>query len=141
MAHEILSVKLWELGERLSRLDSRIRLSETAGPGRLRQEIDSLARECAEAELSLEEGLRRSRAKAAAILAKAWGEAGQAFRRARAELEAREKGRDEAAAEEKILLAEYALDIAVLAADRALLLSMEAIAAQQAGQEQERNRL
>ena len=95
MAHEILSVKLWELEEWLSRLSSRIRLCDTAGPGRLRQEMDSLARECAEAGLSLEEGLRRSRAKAAAILAKAWGEAGQAFRRAEAELEARAERRDD----------------------------------------------
>ena len=43
----------------------------------------------------------------------------------------------EAVAEEKILLAEYALDFAQQAADRALLLSMEAIDAQ-AIQQQER---
>ena len=36
----------------------------------------------------------------------------------------------EAIAEEKILLAEYALDFVGLAANRALLLSMEAIATQ-----------
>lgn len=40
--------------------------------------------------------------------------------------------------EEKILLAEYGLDFAVQAANRALLLAMEAIYAQLTQQEQER---
>ena len=43
-----------------------------------------------------------------------------------------------AAAEEKILLAEYALDFALQASNRALLLAMEAIDAQLAGQEGEK---
>ena len=42
------------------------------------------------------------------------------------------------AAEEKILLAEYALDFAVQTANRALLLAMEAIDAQQTGRQEER---
>ena len=44
-----------------------------------------------------------------------------------------------AAAEGKILLAEYALDFALEAANRALLLSMEAIDTQLTSQEQERS--
>ena len=44
---------------------------------------------------------------------------------------------EQAAAEEKILLAEYALDFAIYAADHALLISMEAIEAQLSQQEKE----
>ena len=47
------------------------------------------------------------------------------------------KWRNELSAEEKILLAEYALDFALQAANHALLISMEAIKAQMAEQEQE----
>ena len=48
----------------------------------------------------------------------------------RLRLMAEESRDEEAAAEEKLLLAEYALDFAHQAADRALLISMEAIDAQ-----------
>ena len=44
-------------------------------------------------------------------------------------------GGQEAEKEEKILLAEYALDFAMQAADRALLLSLQAIDAQMTQQE------
>ena len=50
---------------------------------------------------------------------------------------ARDNPDPEAAVEEKLLLAEYALDFAHQAADRALLLSMEAIDAQLQQQEGE----
>ena len=41
MAHEILSVKLCQLDERMERLHSRIHISETASRNRLQQEIDA----------------------------------------------------------------------------------------------------
>ena len=44
----------------------------------------------------------------------------------------------ETPAEEETLLAEYALDFALLAADRALLLSMKAICAQRDAEREER---
>ena len=50
-------------------------------------------------------------------------------------------GGPDAAAEEKILLAEYALDFALQGANRALLLAMEAIDAQYTGQEGDRQSL
>ena len=141
MAHEILSVKLCELEEQLSRLSSRIHLSETAGRGQLRQEIRALSKECAETERTLREKLRLSRAEVVAPLARTYGEVEELIRKTKSELETRAAGREggEAAAEEKILLAEYALDFAVEAANRALLLSMEAIDAQLTDLEQERN--
>ena len=132
MAHEILSVKLWELEDRLARLSSRIHLSEAADHPQLQQEIRALRRECAEAELTLEHRLRRSRAEMAPLLADAYGEMARCARRTRDALAEQNARRTdpETAAEEKILLAEYALDFALQAANRALLRSMEAIDAQ-----------
>ena len=140
MAHEILTVKLCELEEQLVRLSSRIHLSETAGHHQLQQEIRALSRECAETELALQKKLQLSRAGAVATLASTYGEIEKMIRQAKSELEAQARGRNdaEAAAEEKILLAEYALDFALQAANRALLLSMEAIDTQWAGREKER---
>ena len=60
MAHEILSVKLCELEDQLSRLSSRIHLSETAGHERLQREIKALAGECTETELTLQNKLQLS---------------------------------------------------------------------------------
>ena len=133
MAHVILGVKLCELEERFSRLSSRIQLSETAGRERLRQEIAALAGDCAETELTLKKKLRLSRAELVSILSDAYAEVENCIKRAKAELD--EKMGGPAAAEEKALLAEYALDFAMQAADRALLLSLQAIDAQMTQQE------
>ena len=140
MAHEILAVKLCELEDRFIRLSSRIHLSETAGHDQLRQEIRSLSRECMETELTLRQKLQLSRAEVVATLAGTYSEIEQSIQRAMAKLEEQAAARNdaEAQAEEKILLAEYALDFAVQAANRALLLAMEAIDAQSPGRENER---
>ncbi len=132
VAHEILSVKLCELDDQLSRLSSRIHLSETAGHEQLRKEISALSKECAETELTLQKKLQLSRAEVVATLANTYEEIEQIIQKAKAGLEAQAVDREDAdyRAEEKILLAEYALDFAVQAANRALLLAMEAIDAQ-----------
>lgn len=143
MAHEILSVKLCELEEQLLRLSSRIHLTETAGRDRLREEICALTKECAETELTLQSRLQLSRAEVVATLANTYGEIEQSIQRAKSKLEGQAARRNDAdfEAEEKILLAEYALDFAVQAANRALLLAMEAIDAQLNVQGQERSPL
>lgn len=132
MAHEILSVKLCELEDQLTRLSSRIHLSESAARPQLRREIQALRRECAETELSLQARLRHSRAELAPILARSYGEVEQSLQTAQAALRTQtaRHSSSEAVAEEKILLAEYGLDFALQAANRALLLAMEAIEAQ-----------
>ena len=142
MAHEILTVKLCELEDQLSRLSSRIHLTETANREQLHQEIRALSQECAETALTLQRKLRLSRAEVVATLAKTYGEIERIIQEAKSELEEQSIHRRDAdyAAEEKILLAEYALDFAVQASNRALLLSMEAIDAQLTGQETERRR-
>lgn len=131
MAHEILSVKLCELEDQLSRLSSRIHLSETAGHERLQREIKALAGECTETELTLQNKLQLSHTEIVSILADAYKKILQLIQKAEDSLQKQANGSSpDAAAEEKILLAEYALDFAVQAANRALLLSLEAIDAQ-----------
>lgn len=140
MAHEILTVKLCELEDQLSRLSSRIHLSETADHPRLLREIRALSRECDETELTLRTKLRRSRAEMVSVLADCYGDVEQTIHKAEEALKEQilRSGNPEAAAEEKILLAEYALDFAIQAANRALLLSMQAIDAQLTQQAAER---
>ena len=140
MAHGILAVKLCELEDQFSRLSSRIHLSEMAGHDELRQEIKALSKECAETELTLRKRLQLSRAEVVAMLADTYGEIERVIQKAKTEFQKQAVSqRDEdSEADEKILLAEYALDFAVQAANRALLLSMEAIDAQLTCQGKER---
>ena len=140
MAHEILAVKLCELEEQLSRLGGRIQLAETARKDQIQQEMEALARECAETELALQKKLQRSRAERVATLSDGYERIGEILQETKAALQAQatKRGAPDDAVEEKILLAEYGLDFAVQAANRALLLAMEAIYAQLTQQEQER---
>ena len=142
MAHEILSVKLCELDEAMSRLHSRIQLSETAGRQRLRAEVESLRDECTEAEFALRDKLQHSRANVLTGLSEFYQDAERLVRQAKEKI-ARPSAVGQAETlnvEEKLLLAEYSLDFAVQAANRALLASLEAIEAQLAQEEQkERN--
>lgn len=140
MAHEILSIKLCELEDQAARMISRIRLSETIDHAQLRQEIKALKQECAENELTLQKRLQLSRAGMVSTIARIYVEIEQALQRGKDALQAQtcEKADSGAEAEGKILLAEYALDFAAQVANRALLLSLEAIDAQQTQQERER---
>ena len=141
MAHEILSVKLCQLDERMERLHSRILISETACQSRLQQEIDALTEECDQAEATLRESLARSKSGVASVLSQGYDQVGQIIRSTKDRLQsiATANPDQEAAVEEKILLAEYALDFAHQAADRALLLCMDAINAQMFQQEEGRS--
>ncbi len=140
MAYEILAVKLCELEEQLSRLSGRIQLAETARKDQIQQEMEALARECAETELALQKKLQRSRAEMVATLSDGYERIGEILQETKAALQAQatKRGAPDDAVEEKILLAEYGLDFAVQAANRALLLAMEAIYAQLTQQEPER---
>lgn len=139
MTHEILSVKLCQLSDRVGRLRSRIHMSETASHSQLRREIGFLERECAEAEMTLRENLRGSKSNLVSVVAQSYEQMERIIQNTKDQMKAMaaDDPDAEAVAEEKILLAEYALDFAQQAADRALLLSIEAIDAQ-AIQQQER---
>lgn len=132
MAHEILSVKLCELENQLSRLSSRIYLSETAGNERLQQEIQTLSKEYVENEMTLRKKLEMSKAELTATLADAYAAIQLIIEKTKSKLQTRAYCQNNAVdvAEGKILLAEYALDFAAQAANQALLLSLEAIDAQ-----------
>ncbi len=138
MAHEILAVKLCELDDSLGRLHSRIHMSEAAGHEQLQQEIHQLEWECTEAEMILRDNLRRSKSELAAVLGNGYGQIEQIIRHSNEKMRAMaaESPDTESAMEGRILLAEYALDFAHRAADRALLLAMEAIDAQLARQKE-----
>ncbi len=132
MAHEILWIKLCQLEDRMGKLHSRIHMSESAGHQQLRREIDALKEECSAAEWALRDSLQGSKSGLVSILAQDYGKIKEIIRDAKEKMQAiAAEGPDgQAMVEEKILLAEYALDFAHQAADRALLLSMEAIEAQ-----------
>lgn len=139
MAHEILAVKLCQLDSRVEQLHSRICMSETANHAQLRQQIDLLKRECAESEAAMQSNLQHSKAALASILARNYSQAGQIIAALKDQLQALASASPDGqtVVEEKILLAEYALDFAQQAADRALLLALEAIDAQLLQQQEE----
>lgn len=139
MAHEILSVKLCQLDDRLGKLHTRIHMSETASHDRLQHEIADLKQECDEIDETLKNSLYRSKAPIASVLSQNYGQIEQALQETDARLRAMEPDCQDGDSfvEEKILLAEYALDFAQRAADRALLLSLEAIDTQLVWQQKE----
>lgn len=137
MAHEILSIKLCELEDQFARLNSRIRLSETADSEQLKQEVKALQRECAEGELSLRKKLQLSHAAIVSTISHSYTEIEDTIHRSRETLQA--QAAPGAGTESQILLAEYALDFAVQAANRALLLALQAISAQLVEEENERS--
>lgn len=145
MAYEILGAKLCEMDEKIRRLHSRIHLCESAQHSRLSGEIEALREECAATGHMLEKELKDSHAGSAARLAGAYMEIEHLIERTREEIcgrsgendEADETGSGETAAEKKILYAEYSLDFALQAANRAVLSAMEAIDEQITQQERE----
>lgn len=138
MAHEILSIKLCELEDQLARLLSRIQLSETADPAALKRDLEALRHEYAENALALQAKLDLSRAEIVSTIAHTYADVQRALAQGRDALQAPLSAGGAPAAEARILLAEYALDFAVQAANHALLLSMEAIDAQATSPEEGR---
>ena len=138
MEQGILSVKLYELDDKIGRMHSRIQAVERAENNQLKQEMEALERECAATDRSLRKKLRFSKASSLSTLLKAYGTIEQAIQEIRQKQKSREESdkNEFSWSEEKILLAEYALDFAIQAANRALLLSMKAIDAQRKQQEE-----
>lgn len=138
MAHEILSVKLYELDKKLGQVHSRIRISESASLAQIRAEAEALRNECRENELTRNR-LQFSKAGSVSKLAEAYSEVEQIVQNAKARIGCPSAGdwKDKLSVEEKILFAEYALDFAMQAANRALLISLEAIDTSMTQQEKE----
>lgn len=141
MAQDIFDVKLCELDEKIAKLHGRIHSAGNSGHETLRQEIQKLRRECAGMADGLRTRLEFSKNNDLIPLSRAYVEIEHAIQRMEEECqEEPADGKGEGyLTERKILFAEYALDFAIQAADRALLLSMEAIDAQMTQQEKERS--
>ena len=142
MAHEILSVKLYELDQKIGLMHSRIQLSETASHDQIKNEVANLRKECDENALTLRNKLKFSRAGRVVKLSEAYGKVEQIIEKVKSEFPSpkSERWNEELSVEEKLLLAEYALDFAVQVANHALLISMEAIEAQMTKQEKDEER-
>lgn len=138
MAHEILSVKLYELDEKLRKIRGRILRSEAADPEELKREIAALQKECRENEQELFMEMRFSRASTPRMFSETYMKIRDIVSQAEKTLENEDKtpgaGGPEQV-EKAILTAEYALDFAMEASNHALLLSLQAISAQMEQQE------
>ena len=143
MAQEILSIKLRELEAQITRLLARIQLSQHDNHAQLQQAIEGLKRECEENELALKNRLQLSRSGIVSTIFHTYGQIETVIHQCKADLQAypSPEAVQEQKAEEKILLAEYALDFSIQAANRALLLAMEAMAAQSTQPEERRKPL
>lgn len=136
MAHEILSVKMYELDKKLEQSHSRIQLAESMDAERLHQQIQDLRQECLESRITLENRLRHSKTdcvmKLAGVYDQVEAAVGKVLEAENINLKNKEPifGNALPGTEEKILTAEYALDFAMQAVNRALLVSLEAIEAQ-----------
>lgn len=126
MAHEILSAKLNEMDGKIGRLHSRIHISESEDPSQLAQAVCDLRKECKEEMAMLENQLKYSKAGSAEALSEAYQSIEAAIQTAHSTL-CSQDWTDAQAVEEKILVAEYALDFAMQAADHALLCALNAI--------------
>ena len=133
MANEILSAKLNELDREFERLRSRIHLGEEEDRGRVEKELILLRRECTRNEQELRSRMALSRAQTVGRISRVYSRVEQVIKEAKLEVSGNKN------AEERLnaLSAEYALDFAMQAANRALLVAMEAIEGQLAQQERE----
>lgn len=137
MAHEILSVKLYELDKEFAKLHTRIELSETADLEQIKEEIKVLQKQCKEGKMMLQKQLKYSKAKKVAKISEAYERIEEIINETQDGFchPTSDKWKEELTEEEMILLAEYSLDFAIQAANHALLISMESISAQMEIQE------
>ena len=138
MAYEILSIKLDELDRRFARLHRLIQIGESANRDWIHSEAVTLQNVCAEETRTLRDQLQRSKSSMVAGLSEAYCQIEQVIQTAMAKMKEKpaQPGSD-LPAEEKLLVAEYALDFAAQAADRALWVAMNAMDAYLAQQQAE----
>lgn len=139
MAHEILTVKLYELDKKIAQIHSRIQLSEMADRKQIEADLKVFQRECAENRMVLRNRLKYSKAEIVRQIYESYEKIENIIRETKDKIcgSATEKMQEDLPIEERILLAEYILDFAMQAADEALLISMEAICIQM--KQEERN--
>ena len=145
MAHEILSVKMYELDKKLELAHSRIQVAESMDEEQLHQQIEDLRQECQESRITLQNRLHHSKTECVMKLADVYDQVEAAVGKVLAAENINLKDPEQPTisesllpgAEEKILTAEYALDFAMQAANRAILVALEAIEAQRQEEKKE----
>lgn len=137
MAQSVLSVKLRELDQAVTSIHRRIHLAEAGSADTARREYRQLLRAYTAKKRKTAQLLRRSQADSTRYLLEAYRGMEEIMATLRRNLS--QTGSD---AEEKLLWAEYALDFAAQAANRAVLLSLEAVNAQRSLEKhRERNQI
>ena len=120
MGHGILSVKLCELDEAVCRLHGRIHLSESRNPEELDEEIARAERDLYELKSAVSGKLRFSQSAAVSRISRKYMAVEEALRSAASD-------DVQPSSDERLLIAEYYLDFAMLAAEKAVLESLMAI--------------
>ncbi|MDD8047967.1 MAG: hypothetical protein PHH04_00025 [Thomasclavelia sp.] len=126
MAQEVLSVKLNELDQQLSDIHSIISQSDKLNSIDIKDLIKEYENECNEDELSFLFKLNSSKAKAITKLSTSFNDIKDSLSVFRTTLEEIEMDKDEEV-DEKLLMAEYELDYAIMVSKRSLLNSLKAI--------------
>ena len=132
MTNDIFSVKLYEMDKAIGQIHSRVEQGEKDSPEQLAEDIRVLRNECRENRENLHNKMKYSKAKLVGRISEAYECVDQVIQEVQQQLgiSFAEEQISELSAENKILMAEYLLDFAMLAADHALLTSLEAIKAQ-----------
>lgn len=132
MTNDIFSVKLYEMDKAIGQIHSRVEQGEKDSPEQLAEDIRVLRNERRENRENLHNKMKYSKAKLVGRISEAYERVDQVIQEVQQQLgiSFAEEQISELSAENKILMAEYLLDFAMLAADHALLTSLEAIKAQ-----------
>ena len=132
MTNDIFSVKLYEMDKAIGQIHSRVEQGEKDSPEQLAEDIRVLRNECRENRENLHNKMKYSKAKLVGRISEAYERVDQVIQEVQQQLgiSFAEEQISELSAENRILMAEYLLDFAMLAADHALLTSLEAIKAQ-----------
>ena len=132
MTNDIFSVKLYEMDKAIGQIHSRVEQGEKDSPEQLAEDIRVLRNECRENRENLHNKMKYSKAKLVGRISEAYERVDQVIQEVQQQLgiSFAEEQKSDLSAENKILMAEYLLDFAMLAADHALLTSLEAIKAQ-----------
>lgn len=139
MTHTFLSAKLDELNEQLPQISQQIRCFESYPPSERQKGIQKLQEECQRAEQALRQKLSGSRADSLRPVSEAYQRIEETIRETRENFPCSppDMTMDDARADKQLLLAEYMLDFAALASNRALLFSLDAINTQLSQEEKE----
>lgn len=132
MANGILSAKLQEMDGQFSLLHDRIQMCDSLNVDCIHELLQTIIAECDEKDTSLRQNLEHSQVEETAVLLEQYNAIETVICQAKKTLEVQpqiSQNREETA-EELSLLAEYELDFAMLAANRALAVSTQALEAQ-----------